>query len=115
MIIFKKRRMFVISRFSKYDAILAAVQSVPSGRVATYGQIAEAAGLPGRARLVGRVLGKLPRDSGVPWHRIVNAKGQISLRNNPDAAMEQQMLLIEEGIHFNTNDSIPLARFLWRG
>ena len=98
----------------KYDAILAIVQSIPAGKVATYGQIATLAGLPGRARLVGTALRMLPTDSGVPWHRVVNAKGQISFRGDGTSVSEQEMLLREEGIVLGRRGQIKLTNFGWR-
>ena len=97
----------------KYDAILAAVQSVPAGKVATYGQIATVAGLPGRARLVGTALKKLSSESAVPWYRVVNAKGQISLRGDGTSVTEQEMLLTEEGVRFDRHGRIQLNDFGW--
>ncbi|MHA1154460.1 MAG: MGMT family protein [Alphaproteobacteria bacterium] len=97
----------------KYDAILAIVQSIPVGKVATYGQIAVLAGFPGRARLVGTALKKLPPDSAVPWHRVVNAKGEISFRGDGTSVTEQEMLLNEEGVVFSERGQIRLADFGW--
>lgn len=98
----------------KYDAIVATVRQIPTGRVATYGQIATLAGLPGRARLVGTAMKKLPPDSGVPWHRVVNAKGQISLRGDGTSVTEQGLLLSAEGVRFDASGRIPLADFRWQ-
>lgn len=107
-------RWFTVNLASpQYDAILATVQSIPPGRVATYGQIAELAGLPGRARLVGRVLGALPPESGTPWHRVVNAKGEISLRGDGEAVELQQLLLQDEGVLVDNRGHIDLGRFRW--
>jgi methylated-DNA-protein-cysteine methyltransferase-like protein len=97
----------------KYDAILAVVQSIPAGKVATYGQIATLADLPGRARLVGTALKKLPQDSGVPWHRVVNAKGEISFRGNGDSVTEQEILLGDEGVAIDTRGRIRLSEYRW--
>ena len=97
----------------EHDAIYAAVQSIPAGVVATYGQVAELAGLPRRWRLVGRALGALPADSAVPWHRVVNAKGEISPRGAGDPVREQRMLLEDEGVDFDARGRIDLARFRW--
>ena len=66
--------------------------AIPPGRVATYGQVAEAAGLPGRARLVGRALRELPDDSAVPWHRVVGAGGRISPRGDGEGECEQRLV-----------------------
>lgn len=78
--------------------ILDAVRAVPRGRVASYGEIAERAGLPRRARLVGRVLAQLPAGTRVPWHRVVNAQGRISLPAGSSAAREQRQRLLAEGV-----------------
>lgn len=90
--------------------ILAAVDSIPPGRVATYGQIAREAGLPRRARLVGRVLATLPAGTRLPWHRVVNAQGRISLR--PGAPLQRRRLA-SEGVRFTAAGRIDLARFTW--
>ena len=96
------------------DRIHAAVMSIPPGRVATYGQVAEEAGLPRRARLVGTALKHLAEDSGVPWHRVVNARGEISERPRPQAVTEQRILLEDEGVVFQPNGRIDLVVFGWR-
>ena len=98
----------------RYAAIYAVVQRVPRGKVATYGQVARLAGLPGHARQVGYALHNLPRGTRLPWHRIVNAAGSISRRRVPGAELTQQMLLEREGVHFGAGNRIPLARFGWR-
>jgi len=95
----------------RLDQIYAAVQAIPRGRVATYGQVAEAAGLPGRARLVGRALRELPDDSGIPWQRVVNARGEISGRGDPRGEREQRLRLEDEGIAFDARGGGPLARY----
>ena len=90
--------------------ILAVVDSVPKGRVASYGQIAREAGLPRNARLVGRVLSELAPGSAIAWHRVVNAAGRISSR--PGAA-QQRRRLAREGVTFAASGRIDLARFRW--
>ena len=97
-----------------FDSIYAAVMSIPPGRVATYGQVAEEAGLPRRARLVGTALKNLTEDSGVPWQRVVNARGEISDRPRPDAVTEQRILLEDEGVAFEANGRIDLKVYGWR-
>lgn len=92
----------------------AAVRRIPAGRVATYGQIAHAAGVSRAARQVGQALASLPDDSDVPWHRIVNAQGRISPRRRPGADEFQRLLLEDEGVHFDADGRIDLARFAWR-
>jgi methylated-DNA-protein-cysteine methyltransferase-like protein len=98
----------------EYDLIYSVIMMVPRGKVATYGQIAELAGLPGHARQVGYALRVLPDDSGVPWHRIVNAAGEISRRFDPPGEEEQRLLLEEEGIEFNRNNRLSLAKYRWK-
>ena len=95
------------------DRIHAAVMSIPPGRVSTYGQVAEDAGLPRRARLVGTALKSLDENSAVPWHRVVNARGEISQRPRPGAVVEQRVLLEDEGVVFQANGRIDLTVFGW--
>ena len=94
-----------------YLKIYAAVRRIPRGRVATYGDVAERAGLEGRARQVGYALHALPSRSRVPWHRVVNARGEISLRRGSDAHELQRLLLEAEGIRFDAKGRIDLRRF----
>jgi methylated-DNA-protein-cysteine methyltransferase-like protein len=92
--------------------ICQAVQTIPRGRVASYGQVAELAGLPGRARLVGRVLSLLPPKSRVPWQRVVNARGELSLSGESGA--KQRRLLEREGVRFGPSGRVDLRRFgIW--
>jgi methylated-DNA-protein-cysteine methyltransferase-like protein len=95
-------------------AICAVVRRIPEGWVATYGQIAAMAGLPGRARLVGQVLQHLDPATDVPWHRVVNSKGEVSCspsRNGGDTL--QRRLLEKEGVEFNDMNRFNLERFRW--
>ena len=97
------------------DAIYAVVKCIPVGFVATYGQVALLAGLPGHARQVGYALSALADKSAVPWHRVVNAQGRISLRaDDGPAAMVQRLRLEDEGVRFDEEGRIPLSRFQWR-
>ncbi len=98
----------------RYEAIYAAVKQIPPGRVATYGQIAEMADLPGQARQVGYALFRVAPEllADIPWHRVVNAKGEIShspQRNGSD--YRQKDLLLAEGIEFDNCDRIDLRRY----
>jgi methylated-DNA-protein-cysteine methyltransferase related protein len=88
------------------------VERIPRGRVATYGQIARLAGLPGQARLIGYAMHALPSGSKVPWQRVVNAKGEISIPG--DNGAWQRRLLEQEGIRFDARGRIPLATYQWR-
>ena len=96
-----------------YDRIYVVIEGIPGGRVATYGQIADLAGLPGRARLVGHALRVLPEGSGVPWHRVLNARGGISARSDPAWESGQRQLLEAEGIVFDGRGRISLAAYCW--
>ena len=103
-----------MERKHTYRRIYAAVARIPRGRVATYGQIAELAGLPRHARLVGYALNVLPPDTDVPWHRVVNAQGKISLRSGGLGAEDfQAHLLRREGVRL-TAGTLSLARFRWQ-
>lgn len=97
----------------RYDEIQRIVSLIPRGRVATYGQIAELARIPGQARRVGYALSALPQGSPVPWHRVVNAKGEISLRSHRGADALQRKLLQGEGVTFEKG-RLSLARYQWR-
>jgi methylated-DNA-protein-cysteine methyltransferase-like protein len=99
-----------------YSRIYAVVRRVPRGRVATYGQIARLAGLPGRARQVGYALHALPGGTTVPWHRVVNARGTISRRSVPGPELEQQLRLEAEGVRFDGRGRIiRLPEVQWTG
>ncbi len=87
---------------------------IPRGRVATYGQIARLAGMPGQARLVGYALAALEDRSRIPWHRVINAKGRVSLRSDGGMDVVQRLRLEREGVRFDRQGSIDLARFRWR-
>ncbi len=98
-----------------YHRIYAVVRQIPAGRVATYGDVAESAGLSGQARLVGYALHALPPHSTVPWHRVINAKGGISAGHHRQGAdVEQRIRLEAEGIVFQANGRTSLERFRWR-
>jgi methylated-DNA-protein-cysteine methyltransferase-like protein len=99
--------------FEAYDEIYAVVSSIPKGKVATYGQVAELAGLPRRARMVGYALRELPDGSATPWHRVVNASGRISARDRPASVREQRALLEAEGVVFDRHNRLSLRRFRW--
>lgn len=100
------------SRDDRHQRILATIDAIPAGRVATYGQVAREAGLPRNARLVGRLLASLGPRSALPWHRVVNARGASSLAGA--AAREQRRRLAREGVRVGPDGRIDLARFGWR-
>lgn len=90
------------------------VRRIPVGRVATYGQIAVLAGMPRAARQVGYALHALADDSTVPWHRVVNATGRISLRDAWEVGDLQRARLESEGVGFDAGGRIDLAAAAWR-
>jgi methylated-DNA-protein-cysteine methyltransferase-like protein len=98
---------------ARYAAIYAVVRRIPRGRVATYGQVATLAGLDGHARQVGYALHALPEGSDLPWHRVINARGEVSPRTAGDSHELQRMLLEGEGIVFK-GDRISLTDYRWR-
>lgn len=96
----------------KYQAIYATVAAIPAGHVASYGAVARAAGLPGQARLVGYALHALPPGSAIPWHRVINARGELSLPAD-GAGEHQRQRLEEEGVEFGLRGRVNLARHGW--
>lgn len=101
-------------RSSNYDKIYAVIRRIPAGTVATYGQVAGLAGLPGHARQVGYALHALPDVTDVPWHRVINAKGEVSPRAEPDWALYQRQLLEEEGVLFDESGRVDLSEVRWQ-
>ena len=97
-----------------YELIYSVVRRIPRGRVATYGQVATLAGLAGHARQVGYALNALPDATAVPWHRVVNAAGRISVRAAPGGELVQQLLLEKEGVRLDACGRIPLDRLRWQ-
>ena len=89
------------------------VALIPRGKVATYGDVARKAGLPGAARRVGRALRGLPVDTSIPWHRVINAQGRISLPSGSAGQYTQRERLESEGIVFRANHSLDLSRYRW--
>ncbi|HJR35518.1 MAG TPA: MGMT family protein, partial [Gemmatimonadales bacterium] len=79
-----------MAAFSPYQRIYAVVRRIPRGKVATYGQVARLARLPGRARQVGYAMHALPSGTTVPWQRVVNAQGKVSRRRVPGAELTQR-------------------------
>jgi methylated-DNA-protein-cysteine methyltransferase related protein len=101
---------------STYNVIYEVVRKIPGGKVATYGQIADLAMLYGKARLVGYALYQVDVNSDIPWHRVINAKGEVSkspARCGGDAL--QQSLLEQEGVKFSKEGKVNLRECLWNG
>ncbi len=91
--------------------VYASIAGIPEGKVATYGDIAELAGYPRHARHVGKLLSQLPEGSKIPWYRVVNAKGEISLRG--DNLTRQREKLLAEGISVSETGKLSLRLFRW--
>lgn len=97
-----------------YCQILEVVAQIPNGKVATYGQVAKMAGLPRHARLVGKVLQNLTSESQIPWHRVINAQGKISLSQLDAKGNNIQALkLQQEGIVVIAG-RIKLSQYQWQ-
>ena len=97
---------------ARWERIYAVVRDIPRGRVATYGQVAALAGLPRHARQVGYALHALPEGSDVPWHRVINAGGEISPRSTPGWDRVQLALLRRERVAAR-DGGVDLERFRW--
>ncbi|WP_257172274.1 MGMT family protein [Colwellia sp. M166] len=101
----------------KHIKIWQAVQAIPLGKIAYYGQIADLAGLPGRARLVGKALGSVPkngwRGQAVPWYRVVNSQGKISFSPGTENFQRQRDLLQDEQVVV-IGGKIKLKDFQWQ-
>ena len=94
--------------------ILEVIVLIPYGKVASYGQIARLAGLPKHARLVGYVLKHLDKESQIPWYRVINSQGRISVTHIDDNGKNiQQDLLEAEGVYL-LNGKVSLKKFGWQ-
>jgi methylated-DNA-protein-cysteine methyltransferase-like protein len=94
------------------DGVYRLIRLIPPGRVATYGQVAALLGSPRAARAVGRAMRGCP--DGIPWHRVVNASGGVSLRANVAGMLTQRMRLQREGIRLRRG-RVPLGEYRWVG
>jgi len=103
----------VTHRADSYERIYTVVGRIPRGRVATYGQIAQLAGLAGHARQVGYALHALDAGRELPWQRVLNARGEVSRRAEPGMERLQQGLLEAEGVEFDVHGRVDLARYRW--
>lgn len=97
------------------DAVHAVVRSVPCGRVTSYGAVAALAGSPRAARGVGAVLNALPPDTDIPWWRIVNRQGRVTIPSALGLRALQRTLLEREGVSFLGDGSVDLDRHEWAG
>lgn len=92
--------------------IYTVIYQIPSGRITTYGQVARMAGYPGYARQVGKALSQLPAGSKLPWYRVVNSRGMISLSGSDFDRQRQE--LINDGIPVSATGRISLKQYLWQ-
>jgi methylated-DNA-protein-cysteine methyltransferase-like protein len=102
-----------MSQMSFYDKVIATVKSIPKGKVMTYGQVAAAAGNPKTARFVSGAMRRYP-DSDLPWHRVLNGQGYISLPTYEGYEL-QKSLLIMEGVVLNEKDRVDLNLYAFKG
>lgn len=103
-----------------FEKVYTVCRRIPPGRVTSYGRIAQMLGRPNAARAVGYALSALKDEAGnghddVPWHRVVNSKGRISIKNREFTAREQAQLLREEGVDVSDDLRIDLDVYLWEG
>lgn len=96
-----------------YQRIWQTVLKIPPGKVSSYGQIADLAGLPGRARLVGKALGAAPSDQPLPWYRVLRANGQIAFPAGSRHAQIQRERLLAEGVLVK-GQRVALKTFGWQ-
>jgi methylated-DNA-protein-cysteine methyltransferase-like protein len=96
------------------EQVYALVRHIPPGKVLSYGRVAHLLGVPNGAREVGWALSSLKHgDPAVPWHRVVNAKGRISIKGSPEGAAEQRARLEAEGITFDERGYLDIEQRLW--
>ena len=98
------------------DRVIRVIRGIPEGKVATYGQVAAVAGTPRAARMVGQVLRGLPSTSAVPWQRVINSRGMISIENLSVPKSIQAERLQKEGIEVIFKDGnywVDLKKYLW--
>lgn len=94
------------------ENVINIISNIPEGKVLTYGTIAALAGSPRGARQVTRILHSSSKKHNLPWHRVVNSKGKISLKIQ-DGYNEQKVRLSSEGVIFSEDDQIDLKKHLW--
>jgi len=96
-----------------YERVVKLIRSIPEGKVATYGQIADYAGNPRAAREVAYILHSSSEKENLPWQRVINSRGQISLKPGHGYEM-QKRLLEDEGVVFEDGGRVDFDRFLWQ-
>ena len=98
---------------ARKTALYLTLHQVPEGKVVSYGQLADLAGLGRAARFVGRTLSQLPEGSSLPWHRVVGAGGKLSLLPGTVSGDEQRARLRAEGVNIH-NNRVDMLRHGWR-
>lgn len=98
---------------TREQRIWQVVLAIPPGRVASYGQVADMAGLGRQARFVGRALGMLPEGHSVPWFRVIRNTGQIAFPDGSDTFIRQKTLLEQDGVEV-INGRVSMQRFRWQ-
>lgn len=96
-----------------YERVVKFIKSVPAGKIATYGQIAEYAGNPRAAREVAYILHSSSEKENLPWQRVISSKGRISMKPGHGYELQKQ-LLEDEGIVFDEEGRVDFPRFLWQ-
>lgn len=102
----------LLTQQQRKEAIYLALAQIPKGKVITYGNLAKLAGMPNGARLAGRLMCELPEGSRLPWHRVINAQGKLSLPVDSDSYREQIKRLEKEGVVIN-NGKIKLSIYAY--
>ena len=100
----------MLAEFTKQA--VSVIRQIPEGKVLTYGRVAVMAGSPGKARQVAWLLHSMSRKYDLPWHRVINAKGKISLPEG-GGYHRQKAMLIAEGVRFSDRDAVDLKQYLW--
>ncbi|KMM37921.1 MGMT family protein [Guptibacillus hwajinpoensis] len=100
--------MRTVERFT--ERVIHIIQRIPSGKVMAYGQIAKCAGSPRGARQVVRILHSMSTNYQLPWHRVINSKGEIGIKSE-EGFINQKMMLEEEGIKFSATNRIDLDKY----
>jgi len=111
MVLTEKDRRGIMQPFTKH--VIRIIQAIPYGKVMTYGQIAAEAGSPRAARQVVRVLHSMSKKYDLPWHRVVNSKGEIAIADD-ESRFLQQMLLEEEGVEFGIQAIVDLSIYRYK-
>lgn len=104
-----------LDEVSFHEAVWALVRRIPRGRATSYGALAAYLGSPRAARGVGYALSALPSDTDVPWWRVVNRLGEVSIKGAPGLPALQRALLEGEGIRFDERGRVDFDRYGWRG